>query len=96
METIPAVRAWLEAIALGIPVVVDDYAFSSGVRLRQFRFPRSKKKRIRKKWSRNGMNFRMEVEAQSPRYAMIVKGGRQVWVVNSAALEALRNGSFTV
>ena len=88
METIPAVRAWLEAIALGIPVVVDDHAFSSGVRLRQFRFPRSKKKRIRKKWSRNGMNFRKE---PLPDGMLLNIGGKRMVLINSAARDVLRN-----
>ena len=88
-------NSFLSACIYGIPVIVDNNMFESSYRLRQFRFPRSKKKRIRKKWGKIGKNFRMEVDVQSPRYAMIVRGGRQTWVVNSAALEAMRNGCFT-
>jgi hypothetical protein len=43
----------------GIQVFVNNMACISN-EWKQFRFPKSKKKRIRKKWSKRGVNFKMK------------------------------------
>lgn len=43
-----------------IQVFVNDLPFDKNVRV-QYRFPRSKKKRIRQKWINQSKNFRFEV-----------------------------------
>ncbi len=43
----------------GIPVVVNDFACISKAWV-QFRFPKSKKKRIRNKWACQARNYRTE------------------------------------
>lgn len=43
----------------GIQVIVNDVACVSR-KWKQYRFPKSKKKRIRKKWAKNNKYFRMQ------------------------------------
>lgn len=47
------------AIQNGIPVYVNDL-LCIRKELKQFRFPKSKKRRIRKKWTNNTRNYRVE------------------------------------
>lgn len=41
----------------GIPVYMNDHICIKN-EMRQYRFPKSKKRRIRKKWSKREINFR--------------------------------------
>lgn len=63
-----------------LPIKIDD---SLGIdwQLRQVRFPRSKKRRIRKKWAKQRRNFKGE-KVQLPVAYLI---NNQVLVMNSAA-----------
>ncbi len=45
--------------SFGIQVFVNNMACISN-EWKQYRFPKSKKKRIRKKWSKRNVNFRMQ------------------------------------
>lgn len=45
----------------GIPVFESRYAPTSTVRYIQYRFPRSKKQRIRNKWKNRARNWRPEI-----------------------------------
>lgn len=47
------------AMPFGFQVVVNDIACISK-ELKQYRFPKSKKVRIRKKWSKRSVNFKMK------------------------------------
>ena len=49
----------LPAVNFGFQVVVNDIACISK-EWKQYRFPKSKKVRIRKKWSKRSVNFRMQ------------------------------------
>lgn len=62
----------------GIPIVVNPCLPET--RREQFRFPRSKKKRIRKKWAKDQRNWR-EVDARGDIY-LVSKGGNDapVWL----------------
>lgn len=46
---------------LGIPVIVDKMLDEVGASRVQVRFPRSKKKRIRKKWAKDPRNWRTDL-----------------------------------
>lgn len=43
----------------GMPVIVNDFACISQ-EWKQYRFPKSKKKRIRKKWAKQSRYYRMQ------------------------------------
>ena len=49
----------LYAVPFGMQVIINDMACMSKER-KQFRFPKSKKVRIRKKWSKRNANYRLE------------------------------------
>lgn len=59
----------------GVDVFVNDMACISK-EWKQYRFPKSKKKRIRKKWSKQGKNFRM----QDIHRMIVMKEERKVFV----------------
>ena len=52
-------NALLTSVPFGFQVVVNDMACISK-EWKQYRFPKSKKVRIRKKWSKRSVNFRMQ------------------------------------
>ena len=52
-------KPMLPAVPFGFQVVVNDMACISK-EWKQYRFPKSKKVRIRKKWSKRSVNFRMQ------------------------------------
>lgn len=59
----------------GVDVLVNDVACISK-EWKQYRFPKSKKKRIRKKWSKQSNNFRM----QDVHIMIMMKEERKVFV----------------
>lgn len=69
----------------GMPIVINDYMGNES-EFRQIRFPRSKKKRIRKKWSKNRANWKL-FRWQEP--VSYVFAGKQI-IMNSTAYSALK------
>ena len=67
----------------GIPVLVDDNlcTFNS---FEQVRFPKSKKKRIRLKWSKQSKNWKLKQKEQ------IIKFEDKI-IISSKAYELLKN-----
>lgn len=57
----------------GLKIIIDDNATQRAER-RQWRFPRSRRKRIRRKWSKNPRNYRVE----SIELGLLVVGGSVV------------------
>lgn len=49
----------------GLKIIIDDNA-TQRAELRQWRFPRSRRKRIRRKWSKNPRNYRVELIELGP------------------------------
>ena len=49
----------LPTVPFGMPVIVNDFTCISQ-EWKQYRFPKSKKKRIRKKWAKQSRYYRME------------------------------------
>lgn len=63
IDDLMAAKKMLDEIPVSQPkiqVVINNLACERNEFI-QFRFPKSKKKRIRKKWSKQDKNFRMEV-----------------------------------
>lgn len=72
------------AFMLGVPwggvgLFVNDMLCISKER-KQYRFPKSKKKRIRKKWSKRDKNFKM----QDVHSMIVVKSERKIYVSQKA------------
>jgi len=75
-ETPTCGNTLLYAVPLGgVDVFVNDMACISK-EWKQYRFPKSKKKRIRKKWSKRSKNFRM----QDVHRMIVMKDERRVFV----------------
>lgn len=58
-ETKPDGYTLLPTVPFGMPVIVNDFACISQ-EWKQYRFPKSKKKRICKKWAKQSRYYRME------------------------------------
>lgn len=50
----------MSSIFAGMKIIVDD-TLTQNAELQQFRFPRSRRKRIRRKWAKNRANYRLVV-----------------------------------
>ena len=69
----------------GIPIVLSQFiAHDEYV---QFRRPRSKRKRIRKKWQKDGRNWRWQ---ERPQMYVINMSGQPTIITNGAGLARLR------
>lgn len=68
-----------------MPIVINDYMGNES-EFRQIRFPRSKKKRIRKKWAKNRANWKL-FRWQEP--VSYIFAGNQI-IMNSTAYAALK------
>ena len=73
---------------IGIDVIVNDRITEFYEKV-QFRFPKSKKRRIRKKWKKRPENFRMEKRNR------VLKLGRQMFV-HSLMFEQIKNEYKTI
>jgi len=69
-----------DIFGLGIPFLIND-ELGRETKYEQFRFPRSKKKRIRKKWKKQRKNFRF-VRTQKPVCFQMNMNGRTVFIMN--------------
>lgn len=74
--------------SLGLPIYFDD-SLGNFSELRQVRFPRSKKTRIRKKWAKQRKNMEMFYWQEPVAYVI----GKQALVVNSTAFAELKKRS---
>ena len=70
-----------DIFGLGIPFLIND-ELGRETTYEQFRFPRSKKKRIRNKWKKQRKNFRF-VHTQKPVCFQMNLNGRTVYVMNA-------------
>lgn len=71
----------------GVPIFINNELGIEHHR-KQFRFPRSKKKRIRKKWSKQNKNFRSWTTQKATAYK--VNGS---FVMNSKAFHELKKAA---
>jgi len=69
----------------GMPIVINDYVGNKS-EFRQFRFPRSKKKRIRKKWAKNRANWKLFHWQDAEAYIF----ANETVIMNSTAYAALK------
>jgi len=68
----------------GLPVIVSHYCPDGRMRREQFRTPRSRRRRIRRKWSRRETNWRSVLEERE-----VFKMANR-WVCSPSTWEHLR------
>lgn len=73
----------------GIPFVIDD-RLGEEIRSVQVRFPRSKKRRIQRKWAKNPRNHR-QYRIQKPIAYQCFREYEVRIIANSAAMSSLRS-----
>lgn len=74
-----------EADLYGMPIVINDF-LGNHCEWRQVHFPRSKKKRIRKKWAKNRANWKLFHWQDAEAYIF----ANETLVMNSTAYAALQ------
>ena len=78
----------------GLPVVLDNTWCSIRKRV-QFRFPKSKKSRIRKKWSKRPKNWRVQKVGERiymlPNSRTVYVGEKMMGVINNLPTKEIKN-----
>jgi len=83
-----------DIFGLGVPFLIND-ELGRESKYEQFRFPRSKKKRIRTKWKKQRKNFRF-ICTQKPVCFQMNMGGRNVLIMNRPFQSQLAAKSMVV